>query len=482
MTVSSRVPEGEHPPVIVWMRRDLRLTDHEALDEAAKSRRPAIPVFLHDEVVVGYGAATKWRLGLGIDAFAKSLAGIGSRLTLLRGDALGRLQSLLAETGAAGVWWQRAHDPASRARDDKVEAALRAAGFEARSFSGHLLRDPGSVSTGGGGHYKVFTPYWKAVKDARVDPARPPPASLRPPAAWPASDRLDSWSMGAAMGRGASVVGRHVRVGEATALERLDRFLFERANVYGEARDFPGADGTSRLSEHLACGEISPRTIWHAAFRAMELGSAGAETFLKELAWRDFAYHLLHHEPFIETRNWRVSWDAFPWNEDEEAPEVLAWKRGRTGVPLVDAGMRELYVTGYMHNRARMVVASYLAKHLLTHWRIGLRWFEEHLTDWDPASNAMGWQWSAGSGPDAAPYFRVFNPDTQLDKFDPDRVYANRWIAEGRETPSPDALSFFDAIPKRWGMSPEAPYPPAVVDARSGRERALSAYRETFRK
>lgn len=288
--------------------------------------------------------------------------------------------------------------------------------------------------------------------------------------------------MGSEMGRGAAVVGRHVRVGEAAALERLDGFLASRADSYGEARDFPGADGTSRLSEHLACGEISPRTVWHAAFRTMERGATGAETFLKELVWREFAYHLLHHEPFIETRNWRENWDDFPWNEDENAPEVLAWKRGRTGMPLVDAGMRELYVTGYMHNRARMVVASYLAKHLLTHWRVGLRWFEEHLVDWDPASNAMGWQWSAGSGPDAAPYFRVFNPDAQLEKHDPERVYANRWIAEGRANPSPDSLSYFDAIPKSWGLSPEAPYPLPVMAARDGRERALAAYRETFRK
>ena len=184
----------------------------------------------------------------------------------------------------------------------------------------------------------------------------------------------------------------------------------------------------------------------------------------------------MHHTPHILTGNWRPDWDAFPWNTDETAPEVLAWKQGRTGIPFVDAAMRELYVTGRMHNRGRMIVASYLTKHLLTHWKIGLRWFEDCLTDWDPASNAMGWQWSAGSGPDATPYFRVFNPVTQLDKFDKNRGYADRWIAEGKAQPHQDALSYFDAVPLSWGLSPGVPYPSAIVSPEDGRKRALAAY------
>ena len=210
--------------------------------------------------------------------------------------------------------------------------------------------------------------------------------------------------------------------------------------------------------------------------RALAEGKAGAETFLKELVWREFAYHLVYHTPRLTTGNWRPEWDAFPWNTDATTPEVTAWLQGRTGIRFVDAAMRELYVTGHMHNRARMIVASYLTKHLMTHWSIGLDWFAACLADWDPASNAMGWQWSAGSGPDATPYFRVFNPVTQLDKFDKDRTYVDTWIAEGKSNPAPEALAYFDAVPKRWGLAASADYPMPVVTAEDGRKRALGAY------
>ena len=278
------------------------------------------------------------------------------------------------------------------------------------------------------------------------------------------------------MRRGADVVARHVRVGEEAAQGRLAAFLDGPVQDYAAARDFPAKPATSRLSENLAYGEIGPRAIWHAAQRARQEGGRGAETFLKELAWREFAYHLVHHSPQITTRNWREGWERFPWSADEDAPEVLAWKQGRTGVEFVDAAMREMYVTGTMHNRARMIAASYLTKHLMVHWRIGQRWFEDCLIDWDPASNAMGWQWVAGCGPDAAPYFRIFNPDTQAAKFDSDRAYRDAWIAEGRRRPSDTALSFFRAVPRSWGLGPDDPYPAPVVGLAEGRARALSAY------
>lgn len=208
----------------------------------------------------------------------------------------------------------------------------------------------------------------------------------------------------------------------------------------------------------------------------MQDGKPGAETFLKELVWREFAYHLMWHTPRILTDNWREEWQAFPWNEDERKAEVQAWMQGRTGIRFVDAAMREMYVTGRMHNRGRMIVASYLTKHLMCHWKVGLNWFEECLIDWDPASNAMGWQWSAGSGPDATPYFRVFNPVTQLDKFDKDRSYVSRWLAEAYRTPHEDALSFYKAIPRSWSMSSGDAYPEPIVAPDVGRKRALSAY------
>lgn len=464
-------------PIIVWLRRDLRLADHGALAAAAGSGRPVIAVFINDEVVEGLGAAPKWRLGLAVAEFGRALDALGARLVLRRGRALEVLRALVAETGAGVVYWQRAYDPDSKARDTAVKAGLKDDGVDAQSFSGQLLFEPWSVQTKTGGYYKVFTPFWRAVGGRGVGALAKAVGALRAPATWPHSETLSDWQMGAAMRRGAAITGQHVRVGEAAALDRLADFMENRVAVYSQTRDFPGIDGTSRLSEHLAWGEISPRTAWFAGQRALQEGKAGAEVFLKELVWREFAYHLMHHTPHIATQNWRREWDAFPWNEDSDAPEVLAWKQGRTGIEFVDAAMRELYVTGYMHNRARMIVASYLTKHLLSHWRIGQRWFADHLIDWDPASNAMGWQWAAGSGPDAAPFFRVFNPVTQLDRFDRDRAYTRRWIAEARTLPSVTALQYFEAVPKAWGLLPSDSYPAPVVSPQTGRNRALAVYK-----
>jgi len=268
----------------------------------------------------------------------------------------------------------------------------------------------------------------------------------------------------------------HVRLGEQAAQDRLATFIDGWVDRYNTTRDQPHVAGTSLLSENLALGEISPHQCWHAGQRAMQEGKAGAETFLKELVWREFAYHLMFHTPHLLDGNWKPDWDRFGWNEDEDHPHVVAWKQGRTGIQFVDSAMREMYVTGRMHNRGRMIVASYLTKHLLSHWKIGQKWFEDCLIDWDPASNAMGWQWAAGSGPDAAPYFRVFNPVSQLDKFDKKRDYVAQWIAEDRSRPSDTALSYFDAIPRQWRLSPDDTYPAPVVAADEGRKAALTAY------
>lgn len=466
---------SDHSPILVWLRRDLRLSDHPALWAAMSSGRAVVPVFIRDDLVDGLGAAPKWRLGLGLEHLAARLEQIGSRLILRSGTALDCLKALVKETGAGAVYWLRTYDSEGTARDTEVKTALKEAGIEARSFEGHLMFEPWTVQTGQGAFYKVFTPYWKNVRT--VDVARPLGAisSLKEPDSWPESEALADWSLGAAMRRGADVVRPFVQLGEEAAQQRLDFFLNEKVDAYDTDRDRPDRDGTSCLSENLALGEISPRQCWHAALRKREEGSKGAETFMKELAWREFAYHLLWHTPHIATGNWKPDWDKFPWNE-AETDEVIAWKQGRTGIQFVDAAMRELYVTGRMHNRGRMIVASYLTKHLLSHWKIGLKWFEDCLIDWDPAANAMGWQWSAGSGPDATPYFRVFNPVTQLDKFDPQRDYVSRWIAEGRSRPHEDALNYFKAIPESWDLTPDDDYPKPIVAADKGRERALSAY------
>lgn len=464
------------PPVLVWFRRDFRLSDHPALHAACKTGAPVIPVFIHDEAVTALGAAPAWRLGLGLEALGEALRGQGSRLILRRGKARNVLQALIAETGATSVYWSRLYDPDAVARDTEVKSTLREQGIAAKSFGGHLMFEPWTVETKTGGYYKVYTPFWNMVKTRDVEAPLPAPDRVIAPGNWPDSDALDAWQLGAAMHRGAAVVRPHVRLGEKAAQSRLGAFIAQIVAGYDTTRDLPGVDGTSGLSENLSLGEISPHQCWHAGLRARQEGKPGAETFLKELVWREFAYHLMHHTPRLLTGNWKEDWDAFPWNEDERRAEVQRWKHGRTGIQFVDAALREMYVTGRMHNRGRMIVASYLTKHLLCHWKIGLAWFEDCLIDWDPASNAMGWQWSAGSGPDATPYFRVFNPVTQLDKFDKDRTYVRRWIAEGHKQPSEDALAYFDAIPQTWSLSPQDAYPSPVVPADEGRKRALSAY------
>ncbi|MEO0378823.1 MAG: deoxyribodipyrimidine photo-lyase [Pseudomonadota bacterium] len=463
------------PPIIIWFRRDLRISDHAALTAACAADAPVIPVVIRDDAITSLGSAPKWRWGLGATHLADTLQSKGSKLIFRTGNALDVLQDLVNETGAKTVFWSRLYDPAAVARDTDIKATLKGQGIDARSFGGHLMFEPWTVETKTGGYYKVYTPLWKAVKDRDVDAPLPAPGRIPSPETWPASEDIADWDLGAGMQRGEQVVRPFVRLGERAAQDRLAMFIAEKVARYDEGRDLPATDGTSGLSENLALGEISPHQCWHAGYTALHEGKAGAETFLKELVWREFAYHLMHHTPRILVQNWKEDWDAFPWNMDETA-EVTAWKQGRTGIQFVDASLREMYVTGRMHNRGRMIVASYLTKHLLSHWKIGQAWFEDCLIDWDPASNAMGWQWSAGSGPDATPYFRVFNPVTQLDKFDKNRAYVSRWIAEGHSNPHEDALKYFDAIPRSWNMAATDIYPTPIVPADAGRKRALGAY------
>lgn len=462
-------------PIIIWFRKDFRLADHPALSDAVKSGHPIIPVCVLDEVVQTYGAAPKWRLSQAIEHFETRLRSVGSRLILRRGNAADELLALARETGAHSVYWTRAYEPDAIARDTQVKSALKAEGFDAKSWPGHLLFEPWTVSTKQGGFFKVYSPMWRAVKNLDVAHPDPAPRHLLAPNDWPGSDRLQDWGLEQAMNRGALVLAKYANVGEAAASQRLADFVDGSIHDYKDRRDFPAQNSTSRLSENLAWGEIGPRTIWHTASRAHHEGARGAEHFLKELVWREFAYHLVFHTPWITQKNWRTEWDAFPWStEDDDA--VLRWKQGRTGVPLVDAAMREMYVTGHMHNRARMIAGSYLTKHMLKHWRIGQKWFEDCLIDWDPAANAMGWQWVAGCGPDAAPYFRIFNPETQAQKFDADQTYVQRFVAERAPSPGPEALAFFDACPRAWGLSPDDPCPTPIVGLAEGRNRALAAY------
>ncbi|MHA3913314.1 cryptochrome/photolyase family protein [Halovulum sp. GXIMD14793] len=455
-------------PIIVWFRRDFRLTDHAALTAAVGSGAPVIPVFILDSLTEMLGAAPKWRLEQAVGHFDATLRGLGSRLILRRGEPLDVLQALLRETGAGTVYWSREYRPETVARDTAVKTTLQAEGITVDSFPGWVLFEPWSVQTGKSTPYTVYTPYWRNVAQRAVDTALPRIAQLPSPDSWPSSDTLAAWQMGATMHRGASVMAGHARVGEVAALDRLTAFLQSDIDRYQEDRNRPDLDATSGLSENLAVGEISPRQIWHAGQQAWQHGSSGAETFFKELVWREFAWHLMWHTPHMAERNWRSGWDAFPWRA--ETGDAQAWQRGLTGEPIIDAGMRELYVTGRMHNRMRMITASYLAKHLLTDWRLGQRWFEDCLIDWDPAANAMGWQWVAGSGPDAAPYFRIFNPATQAEKFDPKGAYRQHYL-EGQ-----GAEAFLAAAPRSWNIGADSRPEVPIIPLDLGRKRALEAY------
>jgi len=468
-------------PTLLWLRRDLRLHDHRGWHRALAGGGPVIPVFILDPVIeAGYGAAPKWRLDRALDALQRDLGHRGSRLILRRGPALAVLEALIAETGADRVVWSRLYDSAARERDASIKDALGKRGITAESVNSSLLFEPWTVQNGAGSYYRVYTPFWKAVRGRDVAEPLATPGDLAPPEDWPGTDSLADWRLGREMSRGGDVVARHAVVGEAAARDRLEAFLAGSIARYKAERNRPDLQATSRLSENLAYGEISPGTLWHAGRTAMAERSGGAsaaaEHFLKELVWREFAYHLLYHTPEIETANWRAQWDAFPWRRDNADAE--RWRRGRTGIAMIDAAMREMFVTGTMHNRCRMLVASFLTKHLLTDWRVGEAWFRDCLIDWDPASNALGWQWTAGCGPDAAPYFRIFNPDTQAEKFDPDGRYRSRFLAEGRAAPHRDALAYFDAVPRSWNLDPGDPYPRPMIDLADGRARALSAYEQ----
>ncbi|NAZ36262.1 deoxyribodipyrimidine photo-lyase [Rubellimicrobium sp. CFH 75288] len=463
----------DRSPVIVWFRRDLRLSDHPALHEAAATGRPVIPVALRDEGVDGIGAAARLRWGLSVARLAAALGARGSRLILRAGPAADALAALVRETGAGAVWWTRLHDPLSRRLEAEVRAALGALDLRARP--GHLLHEPEAVATAQGTPFRLYAPFQRAV--AARDPGEPLPAPSRLPAPdrWPASDDLAAWHLGAAMNRAEPIVAAHQHPGEDAARDRLGAFAEAALAGYARGRNDLSGQGSSGLSEHLAWGEISAREVWHRAGLGAGRGAAGgAEAFRREIAWREFCHHLLFHFPHIESEPFRPGWETFPWRDD--ARLLLAWRQGRTGLALADAGMRQMWVTGRMHNRMRMLTASVLVKTMGLHPRHGQAVFADCLTDWDPANNAVNWQWVAGSGPDAAPFFRVFSPEAQAREHDPDGAYRRRWLAEGQADPPPTALAFFDCVPRRWGLSPADPPPRPVVDAAEGRRRALADF------
>ncbi len=439
--------------------------------------RPVIPVYVLDEETEGIrasGAASRWWLHHSLRALDAALHAVGSRLILRRGRAADAIEQLAAECDAQAIYWNRAYDQAGRERDTALKQAFDRRGIVAEGLKGNLLFEPWEVRTAGDGAFKVFTAFWRACR-ALPSPAAtlPAPRTLRAPPNWPATDELAHWKLLPTAPDWAGGLRATWTPGEASAAQRLESFLDGALARYREQRDTPAIDGTSRLSPHLAFGEISPRQIWRAA-TARGL-SAATDKFLTELGWREFSYNLLFHHGNLGQRNFRPEFDAFPWIDDDEALE--AWRRGRTGYPIVDAGLRELWTTGWMHNRVRMIVASFLTKDLLIDWRAGERWFWDTLVDADVANNAAGWQWVSGSGVDAAPYFRVFNPVLQGEKFDPDGNYVRRWVPELAGLPA-------IAIHRPWTAGTTLPpdiYPARIVDHAAARDRALVAFRSLKR-
>lgn len=456
-------------PVIVWFRRDLRLADQAAFVAAAKAG-PVIPVFVLDDETPKHrrmGGASRWWLHHSLASLADQLAQAGSRLILRRGVAADVIASLAQEMHAAQVHCLRHYEPWWRNAERSLKATLPE-GCALVKHDGNYLMPPGSVTTGSGQPYKIYTPFWRALEQHMPPPAPlPAPQRLAAPQAWPDSDRLEDWGLLPHAPDWATGFGAEWTPGEAGAAQRLADFL-GRARRYEESRNLPSIEGTSRLSPHLHFGEISPATIWHAA---MDAGGS-VETFLKELVWRDYGQNVIVQFPDYGKANAREAFDSMPWRDPADAAvaeDIRRWQQGRTGYPLVDAGMRQLWATGWMHNRVRMIAASFLIKHLLVDWRVGESWFWDTLVDADYGSNATNWQWSAGSGVDSNMFVRIMAPLTQSEKFDA-AGYIRQWVPELAAL-SDSAIHDTEAAGKFVKG-----YPKKIIGHKEARDRALNAH------
>jgi deoxyribodipyrimidine photo-lyase len=469
---------------LVWFRRDLRLADNPALEAAAATGEPVIPVYIFapgEESPWAPGGASRWWLHGSLSQLCSSLHAIGSSLCIRQSEnSLATLEELARECGARRILWNRCYEPAAIERDQKIKSALRDAGLETESYNGTLLHEPWTIRTQGGGPFQVFSAFWRSCKSLDDPPEpKPAPEALRAPASWPGTHTLESLGLLPTLDWPGGLKAAWTP-GSDAAHSHLERFLAESFDDYGNQRDRPAVRGTSRLSPHLHFGEIGPREIWHATRRHALAGHRHSSwrdsQFLAEIGWREFAYHLLFHFPRTPEQPLKENYARFPWKSDPAS--LRAWQRGATGYPIVDAGMRELWHTGWMHNRVRMIAASFLVKDLLLPWTEGARWFWDTLVDADLASNTLGWQWVAGCGADAAPFFRIFNPTTQGIKFDGAGDYVRRWVPE------------IAALPDEWLHRPwEAPshvleasgvtlgrtYPHPLVDHTAARNAALAA-------
>lgn len=464
---------------LLWLRRDLRLTDNPALRHALDEAAHVVPVYIFEpgeEAPWAPGAASLWWLHHSLAALGEALAKRGSRLVIRSGPTLRTLRSLIGETDAALVTWNRLYEPALIERDTEIKAALAGDGIEAVSHNAALLFEPWTLRTSQQQPYRVFTPFWRQAETqlGGVPAPAPAPRKIPGPRRWPASLALDELKL-------LPEIGWHTGIakawapGEAGALRQLKRF-HESLAAYPTARDRPDEAGTSRLSPHLHFGEIGPRQVL-AELSYSAAPERAVAAYRRQIGWREFAHHLLYNFPQTNDTSLDERFERLAWSKDKR--RLGAWQRGQSGYPIVDAGIRELWNTGWMHNRVRMIVASLLTKNLFTHWIEGARWFWDTLVDADLANNTMGWQWTAGCGADAAPYFRVFNPVLQAEKFDPQRSYIRRWVPELARLPDKwitQPWAAPDAVLAEAGVVLGRTYPRPIVDLKPSREAALEAY------
>jgi deoxyribodipyrimidine photo-lyase len=474
------LPDAAVKPVIVWFRKDLRLDDNHALHAACASGRPVIALYIREPSPAGtgpLGGAQAWWLHHSLVSLDESLKALGGALHLVSGDALDVLLGVIKSSGADMVVWNRRYDPAGIAVDTRVKRELERQGLEPKSFAGQLLHEPSRLKTGGGTPYRVYTPFWRALENSG-EPPRPLDTPSKISFARPLSsgEKLKSWALLPTKPNWAKGFSDIWTAGEDAARERLSDFLEQGLDGYKDNRDFPAKQTTSLLSPYLALGVISPARIWEET-RGLSVPAEDLVHFRKELAWREFSYHLLFHFPKLPYENWNGKFDGFGWNND--TAQFRAWTLGMTGYPIVDAGMRQLWQHGFMHNRVRMIVASFLIKDLMIDWRRGETWFRDTLIDADPASNAASWQWVAGCGADASPFFRIFNPILQGEKFDRDGDYVREFVPELATLDNKYIHKPFEApkaVLEKAGIALGETYPNPIVDHAAARDRALKAY------
>lgn len=464
--------------IIVWFRRDLRLSDNPALFEACKLASEIFPVFIYapdEEAPWRPGEASQVWLHHSLDALAKSIEAKGSKLIIKKGDSLKNLSALSKEIKANAVFWNRLYEPSAITHDKKIEEGLIKLGVEAKSFKGNLLIEPWEIKNSSGGPFQVFTPYHKKLLTIyKHQKPLTAPKELKPGKKKLISCKLNELKLLPKLNWHENMLA-HWEVGENAAKKKLSAFLKHHLAHYLDKRDFPIEKINSELSPHLHFGEISPKQIWEEALKSSK--SSGG--FLRQIVWREFAHHLLFHFPHTTSKPLREKFEKFPWKKNKK--QLLAWQKGRTGVPIVDAGMRELWSTGIMHNRVRMIAASFLVKHLLQPWQEGTKWFWDTLVDADLANNTMGWQWVAGCGADAAPYFRIFNPVIQGEKFDASGEYVKRWIPELKRLPAKWVHKPWECpedVLQDAGVKLGKDYPKLIIELAEGRERGLEAYDE----